>query len=248
MGNQSKTSLTYLMIGICVIVFALEFYVENFQGEAAANYMFDMFGLSLQNILLGRVWVLITSVFLHASIGHLTLNMIALFVFGRTVERYLGRGKFLTSFFVTALVADLFVLASSLVGITPIDVTTIGASAAIFGLMGIAMVTKPFEMIFYPYLIPIPLVIVALVYTLYNIASFIIVLSGGVSSDISYVAHIGGLFSGLLLGFREERSKRGLVIILFLLALLLTTPFIMIILGFLENFNYVSVISRIFGQ
>jgi hypothetical protein len=247
MENGRKTSLTYLMIAICVLVYAIEFYIENFQGQAAINGVFDMFGLSLQNMLLGRIWVLITSVFLHASLGHLALNMIALFVFGRTVERYLGRGKFLTSFFVTALVADMFVLASSLVGITPIDATTIGASAAIFGLMGVAMVTKPFEMIFYPYLIPIPLVLVALIYTLYNIASFIVLLSGGASSDISYVGHIGGLFSGLLLGFREDRSKRGFIIILFLLALLLTTPFIMAILGFLENFNYVTILSRIFG-
>jgi rhomboid protease GluP len=247
MVKTESPRLTYAFIGVFSIVFLLEVYAELVYGQAFSDAILSNFGLSLQNILQGRLWVLITSVFLHASPEHLLLNMIALYVFGRTVELHLGKRKFLLSFFASALIADMFVVSSSLIGITPIDIPTIGASAAIFGLMGVAMVTKPLEMIFYPYLIPIPLVIVALLYTVYNIASFVAVLLGGASSDISYVAHVGGLFSGLLLGFKEERSRKGFVIILFLLVLFLTTPFILSIAGFLESFNYISILSKFFG-
>jgi hypothetical protein len=174
------------------------------------------------------------------------LNIIALYFFGKVVEQELGRKKFLISFFASAFIADLFVVASTVLGFSSPAVPTIGASAAIFGLMGIAMITKPLELIFYPYLIPIPLVMVALIYTLYNVATFLLVLAGQTTSDISYVSHIGGLIAGLMLGFREERSKKGFIIIIFILALLLTTPFIIMIINFLENFNYINIISKFF--
>jgi membrane associated rhomboid family serine protease len=202
--------------------------------------------LSLQNVLSGKIWVFITSTFLHASPEHLILNIIALYFFGKVVEQELGRKKFLMAFFVSGFIADLFVITSSMIGLSSATVTTIGASAAIFGLMGIAMIAKPLELIFYPYLIPIPLALVALIYTLYNIATFLLVLTGQTTSDISYISHIGGLIVGLMLGFREERSKRGFVIILFILALLLLTPFVFIIISFLENFNYINILSGLF--
>jgi membrane associated rhomboid family serine protease len=246
MSNE-KPTLTYSLMALCVAIFVLEMFAANSYGENFLSLIFNNFGISLQNVLSGRLWVFLTSTFLHASPEHLVLNMIALYIFGKTVEQQEGRKKFLIAFFASSLIADLFVLSSAVMGITPFDVPTIGASAAIFGLMGVAMVAKPLQFIFYPYLIPIPLVLVALVYTLYNIATFVMVLAGETTSDISYVAHIGGLFAGLLLGFREERSKKGLVIILFILILLLTTPFIMVILGFLDNFNYINVIAKLLG-
>jgi membrane associated rhomboid family serine protease len=231
---------------VCVIIYILEVLLKYFYGDDFLNNIFYNFGFSLQNILNGSVWVSLTSIFLHANLDHLILNIIALYFFGKVVEQQLGRKKFLMSFFASAFIADLFVVASTVLGFSSATVPTIGASAAIFGLMGIAMITKPLELIFYPYLIPIPLVLVALIYTLYNVATFLLVLVGQTTSDISYISHIGGLIAGLMLGFREEKSKKGFIIIIFILALLLTTPFVILIINFLENFNYINIISKFF--
>jgi len=244
--KYEKPKLTHFFIILCIIIYAAELFLKYSYGEDLFNSILFEYGFSFQNILMGRFWVLLTSIFLHATPEHLVLNLIALYFFGKVVEQEIGRKKFLLAFFASSFIADLFIIVSSLMGFSSMAATTVGASAAIFGLMGISMVTKPLEFIFYPYLIPIPLVLVAVIYTLYNVASFLLVLTGQVSSNVSYVSHIGGLISGLLLGFREERSKKGFIIILFILFLLLTTPFIMLIFNILENFNYVNILTRLF--
>lgn len=187
----------------------------------------------------------ITSVFLHADIEHLILNIIALFFFGRVVEQYLGRKKFLLIFFATAITANIaFLVFSFIMG--QLGIVVIGASAAIFGLMGTAMLVRPLELVPYPYLIPIPLIVVAVLYTLYNIASFLLVATNLQVSNISFVSHIGGLVAGMFFGFREEGSKKGFIILIFLLILLITVPFLWTIFNYLEIFNYVSVLSNFF--
>ncbi len=245
--RYEKPKLTYFFIVLCLIVFILEIFFERYYGYEFLNSVFNEYGFSFLNVVQGKIWVFITSIFIHANSEHLVLNLIALYFFGKVVEQELGRKKFLLAFFASAFIADLFVLATGLMGMSPFLIPTVGASAGIFGLMGISMITKPLEFIFYPYLIPIPLVLVALIYTLINITSFLLVLTGQASSNVSYISHIGGLIAGLFLGFREERSKRGFIIILFILFLLLATPFLFIIISFLENFNYINIISNIFG-
>jgi membrane associated rhomboid family serine protease len=137
-------------------------------------------------------------------------------------------------------------LSTSLLGIMPASVPTIGASAAIFGLMGTAMLVKPFEFVFYPYLIPVPLIIVALLYTLYNIGAFVAVLFLGEASEIAYAAHIGGLFTGALFGFREEGAKRGILVLVMIILLLVLIPVLWGALQYLEIFNYISAFTGIF--
>ncbi len=244
--KYQRPTLTHFFIILCIVIFVLELYFEYYYGEDFLKSIFYNYGFSFQNILDGKIWVFLTSIFLHVTPEHLVLNIIALYFFGKVVEQELGRKKFLIAFFASAIFADLFVAALSLIEFSSMTVPTVGASAAIFGLMGISMIVKPLEFIFYPYLLPIPLVLVAIIYTLYNIGTFLLVLTGQVSSDISYVSHIGGLISGLLLGFREEGSKKGFILILFILFLLLATPFIFMIISFLENFNYINIISNIF--
>ncbi|NIO45167.1 MAG: rhomboid family intramembrane serine protease [Candidatus Aenigmarchaeota archaeon] len=244
--KYEKPKLTHYFIILCIIAYALQLFLKYYYGEDFFNSVLIEYGFSLQNILIGRIWVFLTSIFLHATPEHLVMNLIALYFFGKVVEQELGRKKFLLAFFASALIANLFIVVSTLLGYSSMTTPTVGASAAIFGLMGISMITKPLEFIFYPYLIPIPLVLVALIYTLFNVASFLLVLTGQISSNISYVSHVGGLVSGLLLGFREERSKKGFIIILFILFLLLTTPFIILIINTLENFNYINIILNIF--
>jgi membrane associated rhomboid family serine protease len=193
----------------------------------------------------GRFEVFLTSVFLHGDASHLILNMIALFFFGRVVELGLGRKKFLLIFFASAIVGNLAIMSTTLLGFSSAVIPTIGASAAIFGLVGTGMLVKPFEFIFYPYLIPIPLIFVALIYTLYNLAEFFLVITVGTTSNISYVSHIGGLITGMFFGFKQEGSRKGLIVLLFLLLLLILTPFMLIIFNYLELFNYVSLLSQI---
>jgi membrane associated rhomboid family serine protease len=192
-----------------------------------------------------KIWVFITSIFLHADPEQLVLNILALFFFGRVVELQLGRKKFMLIFFASAILGNLAFLLPSFLGISSSG-SVIGASAAIFGLMGAAMLVKPLELVFYPYLIPIPLILVAVLYTLYNIASFLLVFVNLEESNIAYISHIAGLATGMLFGFREEGSKKGFAILLFLLILLVVTPFIWMIFKYLEIFNYITVLSKFF--
>jgi membrane associated rhomboid family serine protease len=250
--QYEKPNLTYFLITICIIVFIFEIFYAlqhgNFGDENFKNSLADLFvnyGFSFQNLLSKRYWVFITSIFFHADPEHLVLNMLALFFFGRVVELELGRKKFLLIFFLSSFVGSLAFLVPSFFGISNFG-SVIGASAAIFGLMGTAMLVKPLEFVFYPYLIPVPLILVAMLYTLYNIASFLLVAANLQESDISYVSHIAGLATGMFFGFKEEGSKKGFIILLFLLILLIITPFIWIIFKYLEIFNYIAVLSKFF--
>jgi membrane associated rhomboid family serine protease len=246
MKKYEKPRLTYFFIALFVIIFFIQLFCSFFHGEDFTNDIFYNYGFSMQNILDGRFETLVTSIFFHGGASHLFLNMIALFFFGRVVELEIGRKKFLLIFFTSAIVGNLAILTTSMLGFYSIVIPTIGASAAIFGLMGAAMLVKPLEFVFYPYLIPVPLIMVALVYTLYNIAAFLLVLTTDASSNVSYISHIGGLAAGMLFGFKQEGSRKGLIILLFLLMLLILTPFMFILLEYLEIFNYVNFLSGVF--
>jgi len=247
-----KPSLTYFLITVCIIVFFLEilyglqsgsFGDENFKN--ALETLFNEYGFSFQNLISGKYWTLLTSIFIHADPEHLILNMLALFFFGRVVEMSLGRKKFLFIFITSAIVGNLaFLISSFFIG--SLGTSVVGASAAIFGIMGTAMIVKPLEFVFYPYLIPVPLILVAVLYTLSTIGSFLLVAANLEESNISYIAHIGGLASGMFFGFREEKNKRGFIILLLLIIILILTPFIWVILQYLEGFNYITALSKFF--
>lgn len=241
--KNKKPNLTYSIVIICLAIFTAEIFLDFFDG---VSDFFKEYGFSWENLQKGNYWVFVTSLFIHGSTEHLVLNMIALIIFGRIIELELGWKKFLLVFFVSAFVGELGILASSFLGLSSPSIPTIGASAAVFGLMGTAMLIKPFEFIMYPYLIPIPLIIVAVFYTLYNIAALIVVITTDMSSSVSYISHIAGLASGMFFGFREERSKKGLIAILILLALLILVPFLWILFAELESFSYVNIITELF--
>ena len=243
---NKKPTLTHFLIVLSIIIFLLEWYYQSIYGEKFLEDLFYDFGFSFQNLLIGKFWVFITSIFLHGGLEHLVLNMIALFFFGRVVETELGKGKFLLIFFASAFIGDLAVLLSIFLGFMSVSTPTIGISAAIFGLMGTAMLVKPFKFVIYPFLIPVPIILVALVYTLYNIAAFLLITTTETASNVSYISHIGGLASGIFFGFREEGSKKSFIVLLILLVLLIGTPFVWIILQHLENFNYIALLTEMF--
>jgi len=246
-----KPKLTYFIIAVCMAVFLVEilyglqygnFGDENF--KVALSNFFKEYGFSFQNLFNGRWWTIFLSSFLHADPEHLLLNMTALFFFGRVVEMDIGRKKFIMILLISSIVGNISFLVSSLF-LGSME-TVIGASGVVFGLMGTAMLIKPLEFVLFPYIIPIPLILVAVFYTLYNIAAFFLVATNIEESNISYITHISGLVVGILFGLREEKSKKSLIIILFILMVLILTPFLWMLFDYLEVFNYVSALSKFF--
>lgn len=83
----------------------------------------------------GAVWQLLTSAFMHLDITHIAFNMFALWVLGPQLETFLGRARYLGLYFVSAFAGAAFVMWFS----SPAG-TTVGASGALFGLMGALLV------------------------------------------------------------------------------------------------------------
>jgi membrane associated rhomboid family serine protease len=84
----------------------------------------------------GEWWRLITSAFLHASILHLAINMLVLWIFGSALEQVLGRARFILIYLVSGLAGSAGALLLS-----P-NAVTVGASGAVFGLFGAAFVLE----------------------------------------------------------------------------------------------------------
>jgi membrane associated rhomboid family serine protease len=84
----------------------------------------------------GEWWRLFTAMFLHYGPLHLGLNMLALWWFGSAVERVLGRGRYLLLYIVSGLAGSAGAL------IANPNALTVGASGAIFGILGAAFVLE----------------------------------------------------------------------------------------------------------
>lgn len=200
-------TVTNVLIALCVIAFYFSFFV------ASPEPLFNKYGFSIDNFL-ARPYVIITSIFLHAGIAHLLSNLLVLFFFGSAVESEIGKARTLLVFFAGAFAGDLFSIF-----FYPPDAVAIGASAGIFALVGAGILIKPFELSYYPYVMPVPLALLGIMYAVYNVYGFF-----ALSDNISYAGHFGGLFVGLLFGLRRRGAKKSLLIILLMLGLMLLIP------------------------
>jgi membrane associated rhomboid family serine protease len=144
----------------------------------------------------GEWWRIVTSGFLHANLIHIAFNMFFLYVLGSMLEPAIGRGRFLTIYFVALLGGSLGALI-----VTP-NALTVGASGACFGLLGAAIIVARDR--------GIPLVESGLIGTLVINIVFSFTFAG-----ISIGGHIGGLIAGGVAGLLlvELGEKRRLDVI-----------------------------------
>jgi membrane associated rhomboid family serine protease len=137
------------------------------------------------------------------------------------VEAELGTRKTLVIFFLGAVAGDMLSLL-----VYPFDAISIGASAGIFALIGTGMLVRPIDLSFWPLIVPIPLAFLGILYAVYNIYGFIT----QPDSNISYIAHFGGLIVGLYFGFKSVGIKKGVKIVLLTLLLMVLIPLIWLLI------------------
>lgn len=168
--------ITFALIGINVLIFLMTA-IQAKSGVDLNSSQIYLDGLLAPTLVAsGQFWRLLSGGFLHASVTHIALNMLSLYFLGVAMERILGRARFLVVYLLALLggSAAVMLFASPL---TP----TIGASGAIFGLMGGLVV------VFRRFRYDMKQLLFVLAINLY--LSFQL-------SGISWQGHIGGLVVG----------------------------------------------------
>lgn len=122
----SNPRITYIILGLTVVV-----YVLQLLSQALFNYdiPFVLGAKANENIRAGELWRFLTPMLLHGSIMHIGFNMYALLSFGSGLERHYGRGRFLSLYILSGFAGSVFSFMFN-------DAYSIGASGAIFGLIG----------------------------------------------------------------------------------------------------------------
>jgi membrane associated rhomboid family serine protease len=142
---------------------------------------------------------LLTSMFMHASWMHIIGNMLYLWIFGDNIEDRLGHGKFIFFYLVCGLAASAAHVIFSASSIIP----SLGASGAIAGVLGAYLILFPkknVRVLFARQIVNMPAFIVLGLWIALQIFSQVGV-SGGQSSGVAYLAHIGGFFAGVVMIF-----------------------------------------------
>ena len=116
-------------------IFLLQKFVAAAQGNSIdVSGLTHWFGLSLSGILHLKVWQLLSYIFLHGGWWHLFLNMLMLFMLGPETERAIGSRQFLLLYLLSGMLGGVGWLIIS-AGAAP-TLPCIGASGAVFGIIG----------------------------------------------------------------------------------------------------------------
>lgn len=181
--KPKKIYITYILIGINIAMFFLT-YLLYYLSHGNINF-YNTLAVDAAAIKSGQWYRLITGTFLHSGPFflpfHLLFNMYALYIIGSQIENFMGKAKFLIIYFASALMG-------SLLSVVLLKGVSIGASGAIFGLMGSLLYFGYHYRVYFGNVLKtqvIPLICINL-------------LLGFTLSGIDNFAHIGGLIGGVL--------------------------------------------------
>lgn len=175
--------------GVCIVLFILQSLVPEF----------TEFGMLNQQSW-EQPWRFFTAIFLHGGLSHLLYNMFALALFGSILEKIIGSSKFLLVYFVTGLIANfgsIFFYNSSL-----------GASGAIFGIIGALIIIRPSLTVF-AFGLPMPIFVAGILWAAGDVLGIFM------PSNVANIAHLLGMGAGIIFGTflrdwnysREDKSR-----------------------------------------
>jgi len=190
---------TYLIIAANILVF-----LQSITNPELYNQLIETYGLVPEEVMRGEnLLSLVTSMFLHANILHLGLNMFFLLLSGDVVERELGNFRFLGLYLACGVIAGLFHSYLNSASTIP----TIGASGAIFGVLAALAILFPFRWLLKLFgFIPIPMP--AILFVFITILTETAYVSSGVIENVAHTAHVGGFLAGVFLTLLFIPKKR----------------------------------------
>lgn len=172
------------LVVVCVIVFIFQLIYPQITDEFAL----------VSATVLTKPWTLITSIFLHGSFEHLFYNMFALALFGSILEKVIGGKKFLIIFFVSGIISG--------IGSVFFYTASIGASGAIYGLLGTLAALRPTMGVLVGF-VPMPMAMAILLWTAGDLIGLF------APDQVAHAAHLSGLAFGLIIGLslREKHKE-----------------------------------------
>lgn len=186
MARTTKTTVALLIVTMAISLLEMPF--PALEQSLALN----------PSQILARPWMVFTSLFVHANIGHLLQNMIALLIFGLALEKIIGPKKIISVYFTAGIfgnAASFFFYPNSY---------SLGASGAIMGLIGCLTILRPRATVWFG-----AEMAVAAFSALWILTDLIGLF---VPSDIGNAAHLAGFAAGAIFGkmwkkkFREDRE------------------------------------------
>jgi uncharacterized protein len=175
-----------LILLICIVVFFISIIFPAF--------VFNYLALN-PDYVMQRPWTLITYMFVHADFNHIFWNMLFLFFFGMELERRVGENKFLQIYILSGIVAALGQMMIS-------GGSMVGASGALFGVMGCLAIIAPEIRILLFFVIPMSIRGAVVLFALIDFLTL------GSADNIAHMAHIVGLLVGLAYGQAMMKMPR----------------------------------------
>jgi len=204
-GYIRKLMMTYTLVIANFLVFALSIFFNN---EIIGDLGFRPVYLSPD--LFPQLYTLFTSMFVHAGFLHILGNMLVFFFIGAAFEQRIGPKKFLLIYLLTGVLGALTLSVANLNSL----VSLVGASGAIFGILGAFAFSYPRDEVVMP--VPIGIMIIMRIKVIYATIIFAavetVVVFLSVQDNTAHLAHFGGLVSGvifaaILVGKQGEKIK-----------------------------------------
>lgn len=215
--SRKTPVVTYIFMGICAVLYLVSALLSGNVFTMDVVPLYKLGGLVNIDFFRGNYiefYRTITSIFLHANIVHLIFNMYALYVFGPQIESFFGKVKYAIIFIGSGIIGNLLSMVVLNTG-----TISIGASGAIFGLMGSLLYFGYHYRVYLSGVIKSQIIPIILINLVIGFSTY----------GINNYAHIGGLIGGVLVskavGVKYKSSKvdivNGIVMTLIFIAFLL---------------------------
>ena len=207
-----KPVITYILILLNVVIYFIPMLL------GISDTIFSQYAVYGPFVRFGQYYRLLTGAFIHANVAHLLFNMYALWIIGSQLENFIGKTRYIIVYLFSAITASLLSI------IINDNVVSVGASGAIFGLLGALLYFGYHYRVYLGNVIKsqiIPLIVI-------NLAL------GFLMTGVDNAAHIGGLIGGGLMmigvGVKYKSSGfekiNGLIVSLIYLGFLIYLAFL----------------------